>query len=454
MAHDTLPSAPPAVASDSGTGPEPDPTPPRGPGWLLRRLTGVDEDLLDLVPEERSRYTLQGLVVVGTATLAGLAVFVALDRFTTTPGLLLVPAALFWAGLILVFDCWLLSTTQGVKESRRPGVFLGRVILTVVISLVVAEPLLLYVFRPSVEQEVEVTRQREEDAYRSALERCNPMSGDQSTDPDCTQEYLLTVGDSTLSADRSALADAVAERDRVREQVEELQEELAERQELARMECGGESGAGLTGRVGEGPNCQRLRQEADGFEESSRLASHQANLLELNDTVEELTNDAGDATTEFAVARAELIDAKVEERAAEEGEHGVIDEMAALHELSRNSVYVLAGVILLRLLLVAVDLLPILTKVLSPTSTYDELYTAQRALRADSHSQTVRIARKRTEVATDREIGELEAVQAEHRSVIERRMRAEEVRRRADIDGQIAEQAKLYRRGTVSGDRG
>ncbi|WP_150241563.1 DUF4407 domain-containing protein [Nocardiopsis quinghaiensis] len=416
-------------------------------GRMLRRMTGVDEDLLSLIPEERPRYTLQGLVVLATSSMAGIAVFVALQRFTSTPWPLLVPAALFWSGLILVFDCWMLSTMHGVKKGGRALGFTGRILLALLVSVVIAEPILLYAFRPSIEHQVRTERGQESDAFRSALERCNPVSGEQSTDPGCTEEFLLTVGGSTLTADQTALASTTAERDRLQERVDALQEQLEEKQELARQECNGTSGDGLTGRAGEGFNCEQLRAEADAFEGDSQLAAYRTSLLELNSEVEELTSASGASTADFATERAALIEEKVAARAAEEGEHGVIEEMEALGALAKGSFYVMAAVFLLRALLAAVDLFPVLTKLLGGTNKYDELYTARVDFHRECHDQEIRVALKRLQVETDREIGGLEARQQADRNENARRMRADKVRQQADLEDEIARQAEQYRRG-------
>ena len=44
--------------------------PARGPGRWLRRVAGLNEAILDWVPEERPRYTWQGAIVLNTAILA------------------------------------------------------------------------------------------------------------------------------------------------------------------------------------------------------------------------------------------------------------------------------------------------------------------------------------------------------------------------------------------------
>jgi hypothetical protein len=152
--------------------------------------------------------------------------FVALDRFTPAPLPVVVAVALFWAGVILVFDCWMLSVMHGTRGNG--WAYLGRVLISVVISLVVAEPLLLTLFRPSIEHELTVTREQEQDIFRSALERCNPASGEQSTEPDCVGEYLLSLGDDPFVAQQDELETVTGERDELRERVGALQAELDE----------------------------------------------------------------------------------------------------------------------------------------------------------------------------------------------------------------------------------
>lgn len=355
--------------------------------WL-RRLTGVDENLIAKIDLERPGYTLQGLVVLATALMAGISMFVALDRFTPAPLPVVVAVALFWAGVILAFDCWMLSVMHGDRGNGWG--YLGRVLISIVISLVVAEPLLLTLFRPSIEHELTVTREQEQDAFRSALERCNPASGEQSTEPDCVGEYLLSLGDDPFVAQQSELETLTGERDALSERVEGLQSELDEKNKRAQEECNGTSGEGLSGIVGVGPSCVELREQASEFARTSSLAEYQEDLREREERVIELTDEVGSSSASFAQVRAEAIDERVRSRAAEAGRHGIIDEMEALSRLAANSLHVLVAVWLVRILLALVDMFPVLTKILVPRSTYDGMYAKEVAGRQALHDMQLR----------------------------------------------------------------
>ncbi|CAL9475722.1 hypothetical protein SUDANB121_02945 [Nocardiopsis dassonvillei] len=412
-----------------------------GPSRWLRRLTGVDEDLIARIDLERPGYTLQGMVVLATALMAGISMFVALDRFTPAPLPVVAAVALFWAGVILVFDCWMLSVMHG---SRGNGWgYLGRVLISVVISLVVAEPLLLTLFRPSIEHELTVTREQEQDTFRSALERCNPVSGEQSTEPDCVGEYLLSLGDDPFIAQQSELETVTGERDELRERVENLQAELDEKNKKAQEECNGTSGEGLSGIVGVGPSCTRLREEADDFARTSSLAEYQEDLREREERVVELTGEIGTSSVSFAQARAEAIDERVQARAAEAGRHGIIDEMEALGRLAADSLHVLAAVWLVRILLALVDMFPVLTKILVPRSRYDGMYAKEAAVRQTLHDMELREYLDHVRMMAARRDGERE-----------RSIRETELRDHAALMNMVDAQAARYRgeEGT-DGDR-
>jgi len=70
------------------------PAPPaRGPGRLLRQVAGVNETILDWVPEERPRYTRLGAIVINTGLMAALSMTVLLGKVDVPP-LFVVPVAL------------------------------------------------------------------------------------------------------------------------------------------------------------------------------------------------------------------------------------------------------------------------------------------------------------------------------------------------------------------------
>ena len=89
-------------------------------GRALRFLAGVDEALLNRVPQERAWYASLGGIVLGTATIAAFSMwFATSEAANINPVAALLPAAI-WFLFILIFDRWIVSartTTPGNGSS-------------------------------------------------------------------------------------------------------------------------------------------------------------------------------------------------------------------------------------------------------------------------------------------------------------------------------------------------
>jgi hypothetical protein len=348
--------------------------PQYGPGRLLRRVAGVDEAILDWAPEERPRYARLGAIVLNTGLMAALSMSVLLQRVDISVWLV-PPVALIWGYLILSFDGWLVASTHGIAGAARFRMFAPRLVISILMGVVIAEPLLLRVFAPAIHTEINTERKAEVDAYESRLRECNPIDVGAVVPATCGKD-LLNVADNPQGV-RQELALATEERTKLQTLINSINTELTKRENLARDECNGKAGTGFSGVVGEGPNCKRDRAEADRYGTSSGLVAHQSDLIELNRRIDDLTADDGKASTDYTQALNAAITAKVAEKRAAQGDIGILDEDKALGALSAQSGFVLVGSWLLRLLLVAIDCLPVLTKLMSKTTNYDVLVTRQ-----------------------------------------------------------------------------
>ena len=108
--------------------------PSHGPGRWLRSLIGVDERLLDRVWEERARYTGLGAIVLGTATMATLAMLDALDQVFGPIWPVLILVALFWGAFICGIDRWLIASTHGARSGQW-HVFVPRIFLALLFGV-------------------------------------------------------------------------------------------------------------------------------------------------------------------------------------------------------------------------------------------------------------------------------------------------------------------------------
>ncbi|QUQ69491.1 DUF4407 domain-containing protein [Kutzneria sp. CA-103260] len=349
--------------------------PARGLGARLRGFIGVREDILDWVPEERARYTRLGAIVLNTGLMAALSLLVALTSITSVLWVFLIPAALVWGYVIVSFDGWLIAGTHGLVNAAKLRIFIPRLAISVLMGAVIAEPLLLWVFQPAIHKEVLDNRQQEITAYTGQLTLCNPASGDVVATPACG-DFHVNVAESPKSV-QEQLDKTLASRDQLRAQVDEASSHLAGMEATATNECAGTKGPGLTGVIGDGAECKYDWNAANQYRVDSQLDQRQHDLTGLTNQVTALTANLAQAKTDYGRHVADAIAAQVRQKAADQGDIGILDEEKALETLSGRNFAVFAAQWLVRLLLIAIDCLPALAKMMSSSTTYDELLSHQ-----------------------------------------------------------------------------
>ncbi len=369
--------------------------PQRGPARLLRRLIGVDEGILDWVPEERPRYTRLGLIVVNTGLLAGVSMHMALASVVGHQWWLFL-ADLLWATIIVTADSWLISSTHGAARSSWWGTYLPRLVLSALLGAVIAEPLVLSVFHQSIDNEIREYRKTEVDNYETALKRCNPPSGDPATTPECVG-FLVTISERPQAV-KDELTQATRNRDALKTKVDQADAQLAELERLARDECAGRTGPGLTAVPGEGPECTRNREKADQYRADSQVDRLHRDLAAADQLVVDLNTRLSEQSgkTERAVNAA--ITAEVDEKRANLTDRGILDEFDALGRLSEKHVTIAAAHLFLALLLIVLDCLPVLSKLMSSGTEYDARVREQLDTSGRLHERQLRAAEKRDSV--------------------------------------------------------
>ncbi|WFE59402.1 DUF4407 domain-containing protein [Micromonospora sp. WMMD712] len=393
----------------------------RGAGRVLRTLTGVDEDLLDTVPTERSRYTAMGGVVLGTALMAMFsmtaALFFVFDGFHPTV-LVFVPV---WGAFILCLDRWLMAGAAEPRAGRRLRKLLPRLVLAAVFGVIIAEPLLLGVFHTAIEREINDQRAAEVTAHESELKQCNPVPGTPEFDgPQAKEERCadLRLGVTTDSEARQReLADLQEQAKTLKADTDADDKELARLERLARMECNGTDSDETTGRVGEGPNCERLRKQAAQYRRDQRLDANHRRLTTLNADIQKLTREVADRRGDTARLINEGIAAKTAEFRANQKEIGLLERLGALGTLVERNGYMRAAEWALRLFFVAVDSLPVVVKFLTGVTAYDRV-VADR-LSGQRRAQRVVAETERRRLVIQEELARYQ-MNAEHASAVTR----------------------------------
>ena len=412
-------------------------------GRRLRAVAGVDEELLDWVPEERARYTRLGAIILNTGLLAGLSLATALTTFLHVSLWIVLPVALVWAYVIVSFDGWLIASTHGVLSRSKWRMFLPRLVISLLMGAAIAEPLVLWVFDAAIHKNVLDVRQAEIDAYAGALKECNPSSGEQPADPRCLPLRLPVEG--SPDALRDQLKAVTAERDRQAGQIATINEDLDEKKATARDECGGASGRGLTGRYGEGVNCRTNRADAEQYRTDSKLAERQGQLDALNTQIDGINARLAAGQAGYAENLTRAINEKVAEKKAAQGDVGILDQGAALERLSATSSFIFAAGWLLRFLLIALDCMPVLTKAIGGTTAYDELVSRQLAAGKRLHERDLNLHERRDTAASDVYLRNTELNRKIRLERIAEAGRAASANREADLEAEIDKLAARLR---------
>jgi hypothetical protein len=417
--------------------------PHRGLGRRLRALAGIREEILDWVPEERPRYTRLGAIVFNTGLLAGVSLLVALTSLSTVPWIFLVPAGALWAYVIISFDGWLIASTHGMLGGGKAKVFVPRLVISLLMGAVIAEPLVLWIFSPAIHKEVLDGREHELSVYESRYRSCNPEGAPALKTDDCAN-YQLTIKDSPEAA-KQELDKAVKNRDAAKSEYDGLYGQWDGLEKLARGECTGGQGEGLTGVPGNGPECKRNKTVADRFRTDNRLEERQAGLTAANGRIDELTTKLGSAQQTAGLQVGEAIKAKVTAMRDNQGAIGILDESAALGRLADRSGFVFAAQWLVRLLLIAIDCLPVLTKLMSGSTAYDVLVSRQVEVARRLHDKHVTLRERQDTADNDVWLQRTEYHLRTRIDSIEEADRSARARRESDLDAEIDKLAAKLR---------
>ena len=250
-------------------------------GRLLRMATGVNEDILAGMPTDRTRFTAMGGVVLGTALIAMASMGVAIGFVADGFPLSAVPFVLIWGIFIISIDRWLMSVAASPERIRRILKLLPRLVLAVAVGTVVAEPLVLVVFRSEIVEQSDREHAEELRTLESGLLACNPVPG--SDEAKNSPAGTPRCADRRLSLAGSAAEGRLAQIPQLESQATALETTVntdtkahADLEALARRECNGTSGDGLSGQFGVGPSCKRLRQQAEQYRAVHRIEENTA----------------------------------------------------------------------------------------------------------------------------------------------------------------------------------
>ncbi|WP_214107483.1 DUF4407 domain-containing protein [Acrocarpospora catenulata] len=404
------------------------------PGTFLRRFTGVDEKILRSVPQERSRYTSLGGIVVSSALIASTSVLGALTLLSQVSPLVLLPVAVVWGLIIANVDRFLITSLHGDNGGwSRWGNVLIRLSLAVVIGVFIAEPLTLKIFQERLDRQIMLERDQAVSLTESRYKECNPLRGPAPSGIDCTG-YLLDIGDKAL-----AVGGKVSQQENILKAAEKRLADDIERREtlegLRDRECFGVKVKGqTTGVPGDGPKCKVRQNDLDTFLAGHDIAAQETEVANLKTAIGSLGTDLATAEEERAATITKKITERVEEKRQAYANIGLLDRWEALGTVAAQNGMVNFAHWLLRLIFVLLDCMPIISKTLNGKTEYDRLLTQELRAGAACHEAELNFTTRQTTGEYEIRLREEERRLKAERGRIDRDQRIDEASRDNEID--------------------
>lgn len=345
--------------------------PATGLGRLFRKLVGVDEELMDAFPAERAKYTAMGGFIVGTAALASISMWFAIYDGLRAPIPVAILVALVWGFFIGNMDRWLVTSLSKPGWTRFAIVF-PRLAFAILFAVIIAEPLTLRIFDREVQNKLAQSWDSDFREYQTLVLKCNPKvprTSSETPPPECAGKVLEIPGAPSATIQR--VQSYQQQLETAKATLASDLSELAKKNDLARRECNGARGDGLSGVVGQGPNCLRDRQEADTFAATVDIKGQQETVTKLEGLIREETTLSGPALEAYGQNAQAAIDAALAKFKDNQGAPGLSDKIGTLASIASSNAVVGWATILVRLLFIVIECMPILIKLLSGRGPYE-----------------------------------------------------------------------------------
>lgn len=333
---------------------------------------GADPDLLTETSERRW-YTSLGASVVLTATLAGLAMSVLVSvAFSSLSWFFVLFIALFWAALVFNIDRLIVSKIPSdPSKLTKVGLYTARFLMALIIAVTVSEGLILTVFSPEVQRQVDKDNQGIiTDAEADARTRFDTEINAINARADRLQQ-AVTAADTSVDDAATYFGCEIN----------------------PTPDC-----VGVTGTPGEGPETAAARAELQQAREqrSDTAQARDEYLVTLRPvtfTPEQLVTCGQAGATqmtqhdiELCQVEIKIADAASDSTAAVGNQDGLLKRIVALTNMGKgeDGTTVWAARILIFLALTTIELVPLSAKVFGGVSSHDAKVRA-KAYRREPH---------------------------------------------------------------------
>jgi hypothetical protein len=355
-------------------------------------LGGGDLEILEQVPQERTKFGQMAGVLLTTAGLAVVSMTFALHDGVKAPLAASVILGLVWGVAILNLDRFLVLSMGSTRDRKRLVLItLPRLALAVVLALVISTPLVLRIFASDINQQMFVMQQQESRAEASLEAGSGEQQQANRVEAQINTDEGILNGHLPQSVTSPQLQSAQAQVSKLQKQASsDYQAEVAAR-EAWQCELTGQTCEGSSGKVGDGPRAQAKYQEYeqdvktyDSVESELSAAeaadkSAQASFSgELSGRVQQVEAAARAALPglqrEYAGLEAGLQATAANGRKLNDANTGLLAQLQALSDASAASPSLEAARLAVLLLFFLIEILPVTVKFLlniGPPSAYD-----------------------------------------------------------------------------------
>ncbi len=231
-------------------------------GDFMAWLGGGDREILEQVPQERTRFVQMAGVLLTTAGLAVVSMAFALHDGVKAPLAPSVILGVLWGVVILNLDRFLVLSMGSTRDRKRlVFITLPRLALAVVLALVISTPLVLRIFASDINQQLFIMQQKESrqesslEAKSGQQQEANQVEDEINTDQGILNGHLpQSVTSPQLQSDQKQVSQLQ------KEAASDYQAEVTAR-EAWQCELDGQTCEGSSGKVGDGPRAQAKYQE-------------------------------------------------------------------------------------------------------------------------------------------------------------------------------------------------
>lgn len=362
---------------------------------ILARLAGARPEILRQAPGDIAKYATLGGVLVSTAAVAGVSAFFALRTALALPIAACVAIGLGWAVIIINLDRMLIVSMNGLRTTRlKLAAALPRLALALVIGTVISTPLVLRVFQPEIHAQLLVMQAQGIQSAEAGLDKAYARISQLQR-----QETQL---ENVISG---RTVPAVADDPDVVAATKAYQQADTTYQHLEQQTLCEEDGTCGTHQAGRGSSFDQknaaAQQALQARNEAQQHLDQVTATVTRRDQVSSKTQ-ATQARQQLPTVQRDLATAQARRRASEgediQAQHedtGLIARLEALQQVTAGHPAAWWAHTMLFLLFVLIELLPVITKLLSSMgsqSLYERL-----AERADSEADKADLDRVQVE---------------------------------------------------------